>query len=174
MSHALSGAEWLGLLERLAEALGKDRPPVRLCLIGSAACLLAGMEGRTSHDLDIWRPVSDYDRLELKKAAEGVGLEFDPKSSLEPDRQPGLTELGEFQPVLIERMGRLEILRPPVENLIAAKLIRGEPKDLSDVRFLHSLYRPDVAAIRQIIARFSPRGREQAGENLVYLDVFSA
>lgn len=173
----LDGEAWLAVLADLAGALGKEGSPIRLCLIGSAACLFGGMDGRTSADLDIWKPASDYDRLELKDAVEKVGLLFDPKQALEPDRpylqliEPGLTQLGTFEPVLIERMGRLHLFRPPVENLIAAKLIRAEPKDLGDIRFLLSRHRPDVQRVRGIIAKFDPRARERASENLVYLDV---
>src|SRR2546426_1265008 len=131
----LDGEAWLAVLTDLCHALGNEGAPVRLCLIGSAACFFGGMDGRTSADLDIWKPASDYDRLELKTAAEKAGLLFDPKQTLEPDRphlqlvEPGLTQLGAFEPVFIERMGRLQLYRPPVENLIAAKLIRAEPKD---------------------------------------------
>ena len=35
---------WMRALESLAHALGKDGPPVQLCLIGSAACIFSGME----------------------------------------------------------------------------------------------------------------------------------
>ncbi len=173
----LDGEAWSAVLADLAQALGKEGAPVRLCLIGSAACLFGGMEGRTSADLDIWKPASDYDRMELKAAAEKAGLLFDPKQTLDPDRpylqlvEPGLTQLGEFAPVLIERMGRLQLYRPPVENLIAAKLIRAEPKDLGDIRFLVSRHRPDLEQVRKIVAAFNPQTRERATENLVYLDV---
>jgi len=173
----LDGEAWSAVLADLANALGKEGSPLRLCLIGSAACLFGGMDGRTSADLDIWKPASDYDRLELKTAAEKIGLLFDPKQTLEPDRpylqliEPGLTQLGIFEPVLIERMGRLHLFRPPVENLIAAKLIRAEPKDLSDIRFLLSRHRPDLQRVRSIIAEFNSQARERATENLVYLDV---
>ena len=173
----LDGDAWFVVLAELAQALGKLGPPVRLCLIGSAACLLGGMEGRTSADLDIWKPASDYDRLELKAAAEKAGLLFDPKQTLDPDRpylqfiEPGLTQLGAFEPVLIERLGRLHLYRPPIENLIASKLIRAEPKDLGDIRFLTSRHRPDVERVRRIVAEFNPPARERAAENLVYLDV---
>jgi len=177
MPTALNGEEWMAVLERLARSLPAEGPPLRLCLIGSAACLFGGMEGRTSADLDIWKPASDYDRLELKLAAETAGLLFDPKTTLEPDTpylqlvEPGLTQLGEFVPVFVERLGRLHIYRPPVENLVAAKLIRAEPKDLDDITFLISRYRPDLQRIRQIIAGFGQPAREKASENLVYLDV---
>ena len=173
----LDGEAWSAVLADLAQALGKEGSPVRLCLIGSAACLFGGMDGRTSADLDIWKPASDYDRAELKLAAEKAGLLFDPKQTLEPNRpylqlvEPGLTQLGAFEPVLIERIGRLQIFRPPIENLIAAKLLRAEPKDLGDIRFLMSRHRPETARIRKVISEFSGATRERATENLVYLDV---
>ncbi len=172
----LDGEAWSAVLADLSQALGKEGTPVRLCLIGSAACLFGGMEGRTSADLDIWKPASDYDRRELQAAAEKAGLLFDPKQTLEPDRpylqlvEPGLTQLGKFEPVFIERIGRLHLYRPPVENLVAAKLIRAEPKDLGDIQFLVSRHRPDLQRIREIIAQFNPPARERATENLVYLD----
>jgi hypothetical protein len=176
---SFSQDEWMQAMARLAGALAPDGPPVRLCLIGSAACLFGGMEGRTSQDLDVWKPASDYDRLELQRAVEAAGLQFDPKSSLEPEApylqivEPGLTELGEFAPVLIDRLGRLHLFRPPIENLIAAKLIRAEPKDLADIRFLIGVHRPDPARIREIVAGFSAAARVRAGENLAYLEVFA-
>jgi len=176
----LDGEAWLKVLEDLSAKLGQEGPPLRLCLIGSAACLFGGMEGRTSNDLDIWKPASDFDRAELKAAAEQAGLLFDPKQTLEPDRpylqlvEPGLTQVGEFEPVFIERIGRLHLYRPPGENLIAAKLIRAEPKDLSDIRFLLSRHRPDLARVRHIVAEFPARARGRATENLVYLDVIES
>ncbi len=51
---------WTRALEDIAVALGKDGDPVEICLIGSATCLLGGMEGRTSVDLDIWMPDSKF------------------------------------------------------------------------------------------------------------------
>ena len=79
LSDTLDGSQWLGLLERLASHLGKEGEPVRLCLIGSFTCLFGGMESRTSRDLDVWQPLSDYDRLELQQAAEAVGLLYTPR-----------------------------------------------------------------------------------------------
>ena len=79
--------------------------------------------------------------------------------------------MGAFEPCLVDRIGRLEIYRPPVENLIAAKLIRADPKDISDIRFLISLYRPDAADVRALVATFPTGARERAEENLVYLEV---
>ena len=175
----LDGEAWSAVLADLAHALGTEGAPLRLCLIGSAAWLFGGMDGRTSADLDIWKPASDYDRRELQVAAEKAGLLFDPKQVLDPDRpylqlvEPGLTQLGEFEPVFIERIGRLQLFRPPIENLVAAKLIRAEPKDLADIQFLVSRHRPDLQRVREIIAKFTLPARERATENLVYLDVLN-
>ena len=113
----------------------------------------------------------------MKAAAEQARLLFDPKQTLDPDRpylqlvEPGLTQLGAFEPVLIERMGRLFLFRPPIENLIAAKLVRAEPKDLGDIQFLVSRHRPELARVRRIVAEFVQPALERATENLVYLDV---
>lgn len=168
---------WLRALADIAMALGPDGPPVQLCLIGSAACLFGGMDGRTSRDLDVWKPVSDYDLIELQQAVESAGLMFDPKSHLEPDQayiqivEPGLTQIGEFTPIRIDRLGRLILLRPPIENLIAAKLIRSAPKDLQDIQFLFQLHQPNRDTIKQIISTFPPTSRQLAEENLIYLDI---
>jgi hypothetical protein len=170
----------MAVLERLALSLRPEGAPLRLCLIGSAACLFGGMEGRASLALDISKPASDYDRLELKAAAEKAGLLFDPKTTLEPDTpylqlvEPGLTQLGPFEPVFIERLERLHLYRPPAENLVAAKLIRAEPKDLGDIRFLVSRHRSDLRKVREIIGGFEPRARQAATKNLVYLDVIES
>ncbi|TDU80918.1 hypothetical protein EI77_00219 [Prosthecobacter fusiformis] len=167
----------MDLLERIAGALEKDGAPIRLCLIGSVACVFGGMMGRTSRDLDVWRPASDYDRLELRRAVEAAGMLFDPKSSLEPGRpylqivDPGPTQVGEFEPVLMERMGRLEIYRPPIEHLIASKLVRGDARDIEDVVFLAGKHQPEIETIRDVVETFSQPAKQQALENLVYLDI---
>ncbi len=179
LKSQLDGEAWLLVLAELAHALEREGAPIHLCLIGSAACLFGGMDGRTSADLDIWKPASDFDRRELQLATEKAGLLFDPKQTLEPNRpylqlvEPGLTQLGNFEPVFIERIGRLRLYRPPVENLIAAKLIRAEPKDLADIQFLVSRYRPDLNRVREIAGQFNAPARERVTENLVYLQVLN-
>lgn len=70
------------------------------------ACVFGGMNARTSRDLDVWKPASDYDFVELKEAVEAAGLDFDPTSFVEPDApyvqlvEPGTTQIGNFEPVL--------------------------------------------------------------------------
>lgn len=173
-STTLDRDQWFAVLEQLADALGQG-PEVKLCLIGSAACIFGGMDGRTSRDLDIWKPASDYDRRELARAATAAGLHFDPTAEHLPAGpylqliDPIPAELGAFEPVFMERIGRLRLYRPPIENIIVSKLIRCEPRDLGDIRFLISRYQPDPAEIQRLIHTLSPRSREQAAENLIYL-----
>lgn len=106
MELALNREQWLDHLTRVAAALPVEGDPVKICLIGSGACLLeAGMPGRVSHDLDIWQPASSFDLGELRQAVIDAGLVFDPRGALPPDRpyvqlvNPGPTQVGSFEPV---------------------------------------------------------------------------
>ena len=165
------------ILEQIASELGKEGPPLQLCLIGSAACLFAGMELRTTEDLDIWQPTSDFDFVELKQAAESSGLSFNPKGFLAPDQpylqlvDSGIVQVGNFTPVRIFKIGRLIISRPPIENIIASKLTRATSKDIADIQFLHHHFQPDLTEIKKIILTF-PQGKQDiATENFVYLEI---
>ena len=177
MNASLDRDQWIAVLETIADELGRVGPSIRLCLIGSVACVFGGMMARTSRDLDVWKPASDYDLGELKRAVIAAGLSFDPKTTLDPDKpyvqlvEAGPTQVGTFEPVLIERLGRLEIYRPPIEHLIASKLIRGDSRDIEDVIFLAGKYQPDLAAVRKVVDTFGNPGRRQALENLVFLEI---
>ncbi|MCF7732512.1 MAG: hypothetical protein K9N23_12545 [Akkermansiaceae bacterium] len=168
--------QWMRVIERMAAALGDDGPPVRLCLIGSAVCLLGNMPDRASHDLDIWKPASTYRIAELIKAAEAAGVLFNPKDFLEPAVpylqivEPGIVQVGKFEPVHMETIGRLELYRPPVENIIASKLARAADKDLQDILYLIKTHQPDLPLIRKIVDSFPPATRSLASENLIYLE----
>ena len=164
-------------LEVMAAALGKEGSSVKLCLIGSAACVFAGMELRTTEDLDIWQPASDFDLIELRRAAEEAGLIFNPTDLLEPGQaylqivEPGIIQVGSFEPVVMFRMGRLIVSRPPVENIIASKLVRADAKDIEDIRFLHNHYQADTALVKSVISGYPVAKRVIAEENLIYLEI---
>jgi len=168
---------WMRALEAMATALGKDGPPVKLCLIRSAACLLGNMPGRVSRDLDIWKPLSEYDTVELRAAVHVAGVVFNPKEDLEPDApylqivEPGIVQVGDCVPVLMEKIGRLEISRPPIENIIASKLTRAADKDIQDILYLLKTHQPDRQKIRDIVTAFPQTCRSVAIENLVYLEI---
>lgn len=169
--------QWLRALEAIATALGSDGDAVEVCLIGSSACIFGGMGGRTSIDLDVWLPNSDFDELELKRAVTEAGLLFDPKSELEPNTayvqivEPGLVQVGQFDGVLLKRMGRLRITRPPYENLVASKLVRADAKDIQDIQFLIQTYRVTSEAVAQVVESLPARSRDIARENMVYLEI---
>lgn len=59
-------------------------------------------------------------------------------------------------------------------NLIAAKLVRADPKDLEDIAFLLSRYQPSRQAVEQAIQTMPSPARQTATENLVYLEVMGA
>jgi hypothetical protein len=177
MSLSLNRDAWLAALGRIAEALPAAGPPLRLCLVGSAACLLEAMPGRASRDLDVWQPESDFDFLELKRAVETAGLAFDPREALLPDRPyvqiitPGPSQTGSFVPLLWARMGRLHIYLPPWPNLIASKLARGDERDVEDVIFLAGKHGVTAEEVRNCADAMPEPARQQVLENLVYLHI---
>jgi hypothetical protein len=180
MTQKLNRDEWLAILERMAESLPQVGEPVRLCLVGSAACLLEAMPGRASRDLDVWQPASDFDRLELKRAVEAAGLLFDPRDVLEPERPyvqiitPEPSQTGTFIPVLWARMGRLHVYLPPWPNLIASKLARGDERDVEDVLFLAGRHRVTVESVAACADNMPEPARQQVLENLIYLRILKS
>jgi hypothetical protein len=168
--------EWLEKLMLIDRSLNEQGASAQLTLVGSAAGIPAGQPSRTSMDLDVWKPTSVYRIDTLRNAVESAGLLFDPKSVLEPQRphiqlmEPGLAQTGSFdrgEP--LEQFAALRLERPPIANLIAAKLIRAEEKDLEDIAFLLASYQPPRSEIRRAIKTMPLRARGRASENLIYL-----
>ena len=175
--QGLNREEWLQKLVLMDQSLQRQGVTAQLTLVGSAAGILAGQPGRTSIDLDVWKPKSRYQFPALKKAVEDAGLLFDPKSTLEPDTpyiqlvEPGIAETGTFERTeTLEQFSALRLERPPIANLIAAKLVRAEPRDLEDIAFLMARYRPVRQAIERAVNTMPRPARERASENLVYLN----
>ena len=167
-------------LEKIDQGLRRQNANARLTLVGSAIGILAGQPSRTSMDLDIWRPRSQYQVQELRKAVEEAGILFDPKTTLEPDTpyvrmvDPGIVQTGKFlETETLEQFGALRLERPPIANLIAAKLLRAEPKDVDDIAFLQSFFQPLREDVEQAIKTMPAQARRKASENLVYLDVIT-
>jgi hypothetical protein len=174
--QGLGRDEWLEKLTLIDQSLRRQGATAQLTLVGSAAGIFAGQPGRTSIDLDVWKPKSRYEFQSLSRAVEDAGLLFDPKSTLEPDTpyiqlvEPGLAQTGKFETAeTIEQFGALRLERPPIANLIAAKLLRAEPRDLEDIAFLMSRYRPARQDIEQAVNTMPRQAREKATENLVCL-----
>ena len=172
----LDRRQWEEKLAGIGNHLLRHNAPASLEVIGAWPVIEAGLEGRTSLDLDVWMPGSDADRSALAAACAATGLDFDPTG--ETDRpylrliHPGIVTVPEHVPVKAGRWGGLTILTPPPSALAAMKLVRAEPKDIADVFFLcsrHGLTRAEVASYVRRIP--DSRQRQTAEENLVYLEV---
>jgi len=172
MNEGLTRKEWE---EKLGQIAGNLQQATHLTLMGSAPNILGGQPSRSSIDLHVWKPTSRFDRQDLQNAVEKAGLIFNPKGEIEPNIpylqivEPGICQLGEFEPQEIERSGNLRIEKPPVQCLIAAKLIRAQDKDLEDISWLLANHQTKPGDVRKIIQTFPEPQRQTALENLVYL-----
>jgi hypothetical protein len=170
----LSREEWTKKLTEIGQ-----KTSGQLCLIGSAACMFSGMDGRTSIDLDVWRPASRFDEQEFQNAVEESGLLYNPTGEITDKPyiqvvEPGICQTGDFaETQTMMQTGQLEVSRPPLENLIASKLLRCEPRDLEDISHLMTKFQPDTEKVRDAIESMPRQQREKALENLVYLEVLS-
>ncbi len=179
--HGLNKEQWLEKLAAIDASLKAQGVPTKLTLIGSAAGIFAGQPSRTSIDLDVWKPRSKYQLGALRQAVESAGMLFDPESVLETTTpylqmmEPGLSQLGRFaETEPLERFSTLELERQPIANLVAAKLVRAEPKDLEDIAFLMATFRPEKSDVEKAVQSMPRDAREKASENLVYLRVMSS
>lgn len=162
-------------LEKLLIALGDElERPATLVVIGSTVCMSLGQSERMTMDVDVWRKDSSFDLGALKKACAKVGIEFDPKGYDEPESaylqmvEPGIVQLGVFESTTsIFKAGNLEVCRPPIENIIASKLVRGDARDFDDCAFLFRKCRVPVVKIKAAIESMDDDySRELALENL--------
>ena len=173
-NRGLNRQQWEKKLAVIGEHLQRHGSSATLEIIGAWPVMEAGLEGRTSLDLDVWMPASQVDRATLAAACRAAGLDFDPTG--ETDRpylrliRPGIVALPAHVSVEAGRWSALTVTTPPPSALAAAKLIRAEPKDIADILFLcsrHGLTRSQVAEyVRQIP---DAEKRAVAEENLVYL-----
>lgn len=138
------------------------------------------VKGRTSMDLDVLAKASTFDRSALKDSVEKAGLLFDPKGEIPPETPyvqivtEGIVQVGSFQledTIALQTESNLDVISAPPANLIAAKLLRGDPRDIEDIFFLMAQFRPDREDIEGIIETFPAQQRERAQENTVYLDL---
>ena len=180
--EGLNKEQWLEKLTLIDQSLQRQGGSAQLTLVGSAAGILTGQPGSTvpSIDLDVWKPwlalsISNSQesggigRPSLRSQDRGglIGLTFNWSSE-------GLTQLGKFESTeCLEQFHALRLERPPMANLVAAKLVRAAPKDLADIAYLLSVHRPARQDIEQAIASMPREARGKAAENLVYLDAMS-
>jgi hypothetical protein len=167
-------------LLQIFDELGKHMAaPATICLIGSAPGIGAGQIDRQSMDIDIWRPRSTFDDTEFRRACQDSGLLFDPKGELDPDAvyvqivQPGIVKLPtEFRLEIVGRYGALTVAMPEAPVLAAAKLVRGDPRDVEDVAWWIKERALDIKAIRAAVGSLPEASqREAAGGNLVLVEL---
>jgi hypothetical protein len=182
MSESDRTNDWAAVqaaLTRVGEHLKK---PARLVLIGSTVGMWYGQPGRMTEDVDVWSPKSQVDLADIRQACEKAGVVFDPKGEditgiglYIQMVTPGVVHVGKWKAE--ERMfttGKLEVVHPPAENIVACKLVRAEPHDIDDIVFLISRLNVDMERVRAAVATLSGSARERAEENMVYLDLRAA
>lgn len=159
------------IFDRLGASLAK---PTVLCLIGSTPGIASGQLERQTPDMDVWFSGSDFDTGDLSRACHEIGILFDPKGEIDPDRiyiqvvRPGLVRLPQdFEPEVLGRFGKLTVVMPPPEYIAAAKLVRGSDVDIDDVVWWVRQRGLNASDIEQAIKQFpNIRDRETAAENM--------
>lgn len=163
-------------LEKIGSQLKK---PARIVLIGSSVGMLHGQPSRMTEDVDVWRPSSVIDEGDLKQACIASGMLFNPTDDmLDHDLpylqliSPGIVHIGDYKNDLkLYNFGNLEVLHPPIENIIASKLLRAEPRDIEDIIFLRKKFSISYDDIERAISTLPESRIETARENVVYLEV---
>ena len=169
----------MGIFDALGQKLTK---PTTICLIGSSPGIVSGQPDRQSSDIDVWRQRSAYDETELRRACQELGLLFDPKGELDPDAiyvqivQPGVVKLPlDFQVEVLGRYGALTVAMPMPALLSAAKLVRGDPRDIEDVAWWVKERALNLDEIRAAVHSLPDLSqREAANENIVLVELVVA
>jgi hypothetical protein len=172
-----------GRLAQIFMELGRRlTAPATICVIGSAPGIILGQPGRQSHDIDVWYPSSRYDETQFRRACQDLGLLYDPRSELDPDAiyvqivRPGIVNLPkDFKVEVLGEYGALKVAMPEAALLSAAKLVRGDPKDVEDVVWWVHERALSLAEIRAAINMLpNSSQQETADENMVLVELVAA
>lgn len=151
-------ARWKDTEAALARIGAELRHPSTLTVIGSIISMSLGQDERSTDDVDIWDHTSKFDEEDLRQACEKAGVDFNPDGYIAPEKlyvqlvTPGIVQLGKFKGATeVLQFGNLKITRPPIENIVASKMVRGEPKDYDDSVFLIHRCQLDKEKIRAAI-----------------------
>jgi hypothetical protein len=143
--------------------------PAKLLLIGSAIGIQMGQPNRMTGYIDVWMDSLDFDYADLKQACIKAGIEFNPKGYDEPDApyiqivQKSIVDVGEFdKESRLFKTGNLTVVRPPLEHIIASKLVRGSDTDYDDMLFLFNNSGVSVQDIEDAISTLDEDHREIA------------
>ena len=167
-------------LRDLFAALGKElKEPTIICLIGSTAGIMAGQSERLTSDIDVWRPLSQYDEDDFSAACRKIGILFDPKHDVLASDvyvqivEPGIVALPKgAKPEAIAKFGNLSVVMASPAAIAASKLIRADRRDIEDIAWWmqHRALSADEIA-HAIKALPTPMSREAAGENMVLVQL---
>jgi hypothetical protein len=169
----------IAIFEALGQKLAK---PATVCLIGSSPAILLGQPDRLSADIDVWRQRSIYDETELRKACVELNLLFDPRQEIDPSAaymqivRPGIVDLpASFDVEIVGQYGNLTVTMPDPRLLSAAKLARGEARDIEDVAWWIKERALSLDDIRAAIGTLrNPSQREAAGDNVFLVELVAA
>lgn len=170
-------------LVEIFEALGAGlTKPTTICLIGSSPGIVSGQPDRQSLDIDVWRQRSSYDETEFRRVCSEVGLLFDPRGELAPDAvyiqivRLGTVRMPEsFDVEMLGQYGHLTVVMPEPALLSAAKLARGEPRDVEDVVWWMKERALSIDEIQAATGKLpDTTQREKAAENMVLVEVIVA
>jgi hypothetical protein len=156
--------------------------PATICIIGSAPGIISGQPDRQSQDIDVWYQHSDFDETEFRRVCRELGVLYDPKGELDPEAvyvqivRPGVVKLPrEFDVEVLGRYGALTVAMPEPSLLSAAKLARGEPRDIEDVAWWVKERALDIGEIRAAASLLpDPLQRAAADENMLLVELFVA
>lgn len=165
-------------LERIGANLKK---PTRLVLIGSTVGMWYGQPGRFTEDVDVWSPRSQVDMADIRQACEKAGLVFNPTEYDKPEGMylqmvtPGVVHVGKYKDdTSMFVTGNLTVVHPPVQHIVASKMVRGSASDIEDVMFLMARMDLSMEDVRQAIETLPPALRDIASENMVLVEVHQA
>ena len=177
--RGLTREQWAEKLAAIGSYIKAKGAEITVEVIGSWPAIESGMPGRTSEDLDIWTPNSQFDAALFREACINAGLDFNPIG--ETNRpyiqlvRPGITQVPEHEPERAAIFGGLIVVTPPPAALIASKLVRATDKDVHDVIFLKQKYRVSTKEVTDFAQAIGNKmARDAAIENIVYLEFYNA
>ncbi|MFT3940298.1 DUF6036 family nucleotidyltransferase [Rhodopseudomonas sp.] len=169
----------LAIFDKLGSTLTK---PTTICIIGSAPGIASGQPERQTGDMDVWRDQSRYDDTAFRIACEEAGVLFDPRGEINPESvyvqviRKGVVNLPkEFDVEILGDFGNLRVVMPDPSLLVAAKLVRGSPRDIQDAVWWMQERALRTNDIRDAIGHLpDPIQREAAGENIVLVGLIDS
>lgn len=130
-------------------------------------------------DIDVWNQKSTFDQTELRKACQDAGVHFDPRGELDPNAvyvqivRPGVVRLPvDFEVEVLGRYGKLTVVMPSPALLSAAKLARGDERDIEDIAWWIKERAISLDDIREAVGTLPDQSqREVADENMVLVEL---